>query len=104
MYNNPMTFKENKKPFNIIISCICALVDFSCLLVSIVRTIVTEGSASRYYGLLCIAGLLSALCGFVFGISAWKKEEAGVLLTRVMVVFNFIVLLLFIGILLLGVM
>lgn len=76
-----------------VIACVLGGVSVLCMVGAVVASYLYDGKGPAAVGLLGIGGLIIALCGIGFSISAWKSPDGGLLMKRIAVIVNVVPLL-----------
>lgn len=71
-----------------VISLILGIVGWILFVISIVKSVMTGGTAPAIYGFLFIASTVCAVWGTVFSITFWNAEEGTLGFKRFLVLFN----------------
>lgn len=73
-----------------VLSLVLGIAGWILFVVSIVKSLVTGGTAPAIYGFLFIAATVCAVWGTVFAITFWNAEEGTLGLKRFLVLYNVI--------------
>ncbi len=71
-----------------VVACVMAACSVSCMAGAVAVSYRFEGRGPAAVGLLGIGGLLFAMLGIVFTVSAWKSPDGGLLMKRIAGIVN----------------
>ncbi len=96
-------YQEEPKSLDGVISIILCAISYIILVICIVRGVVTEGTASKMYGIIGIGGALASICAFVFAVEKWKEDGGFMTAKRGGIVMSAISTFLYIIVLVIGI-
>lgn len=76
-----------------VVSLVLGGLSIFCMLGAVLASYLYDGKGPAAVGLLGIAGLMLALAGIGFSVSAWKSQDGGLLMKRIAVIINVVPLL-----------
>lgn len=85
-----------------VVACVLGGLSVCSIIGAVIISYVYDGKGPAAVGLLGIGGLIIAIMGIVFTISAWKSEDGGILMKRIAGIVNAIPLLIGIVLYILG--